>query len=241
MKKVNKRILTLVATGLISLSVAKAQDTTPAAKQPAKKTTFIMPDGSVLGPGGLDSLNKAWGPGRVAMQHSTDDDEKGIMHIVRITDEMAKLFAAQAAQQQAALKSMIGQQAPDFSLTDLSGKKWTLSELKGKVVVLNFWFTSCPPCIQEMPDLNKLTKAYKADDVVFLALTFNDVKHVERFLSSHEYDYTILTDSHDTDVAYKINSWPTSIVIDKQGKVAFTSNYNPDIYNEIAGVIEKSR
>ena len=241
MKKLIGKTLLIIAISYMSLSAVNAQDTLKAIKKAAKKITYILPDGSVLGPGGFDSLKKVWGNGRVTLIHSSKDDEMGITHVVRVTDEMQKQFAEQAAEQREELQKMIGQPAIDFSLTDIKGQKWTLSELKGKVVVLNFWFTSCPPCIQEMPDLNKLTKAYEADNVVFLAVTFNTVEKVIPFLNEHEFNYNILADAQSTATAYHVSSWPTSIVIDKQGKVAFTSNYSPNIYEDIAAVIDKSK
>ncbi len=55
--------------------------------------------------------------------------------------------------------TLLNQPAPDFSVTDMSGKKYTLAGLRGKVIVLNFWFTTCAPCIAEMPGLNAIRKA----------------------------------------------------------------------------------
>ena len=65
----------------------------------------------------------------------------------------------------------IGKPAPDFALNDINGKKVTLSEYKGKVIILNFWATFCGPCKEEMPSLNNLFLALKKDGLIVLAIS----------------------------------------------------------------------
>lgn len=113
-----------------------------------------------------------------------------------------------------------GEKALDFIVTDLRGKTIKLSELKGKVVVLNFWFTKCGPCVQEMPTLNALVKEYKNKDVVFLAITFNKKGVVENFLEETDFNYTIAANANDVISMYGVQSYPTSIVINKKGEIA---------------------
>jgi peroxiredoxin len=139
---------------------------------------------------------------------------------------------------QLAMVEMTGKPAPEFTLSDLRGKKWTLSKLKGKVVVLNFWFTSCPPCIQEMPELNELVIKYKHKDVIFLALTYNDSKKAGTFLSAHDFAYTVLPGSGKTDKDYQITSWPTSFVIGRDGKVKIASGSEENIALTLSKQIE---
>lgn len=132
---------------------------------------------------------------------------------------------------------MINKPAPDFELKDMKGNRWSLRELRNKIVVLNFWFTTCSPCIQEMPELNKLVQAYSNKNVVFLALTDNSKEQVKKFLLKRSFSYTPLLDSHDVDEKYKVYSWPTSIVIDKSGYVKTIVNSNPKIREELESVI----
>jgi thiol-disulfide isomerase/thioredoxin len=66
--------------------------------------------------------------------------------------------------------------APAFSVTSLEGKQYDLASLRGKTVVLNFWFLGCPPCVAEVPELNKLVAEFKDKNVVFLALALDDEK-----------------------------------------------------------------
>ncbi|WP_276485614.1 peroxiredoxin family protein [Paraflavitalea pollutisoli] len=205
----------VLLSGLFSLPVA-AQSGTNASDKPL---TYLLPDGRIFNPSKIDSLEQAWGTGRIAFDHTTADDEKGIIHVVRLTDEMVKASNERREAERRALNNMLHRPAPDFTLTDLQGKAWSLASLKGKIVVLNFWFTSCGPCIKEMPDLNKLTRQYDAREVVFLAITFNDADQVRAFQQRVAFDYTLLPAARATINDYKITNYPTSLVIDQQGVV----------------------
>jgi len=112
-----------------------------------------------------------------------------------------------------------GEKALDFIVTDLNGNTIKLSELKGKVVVLNFWFTRCGPCVVEMPKLNELVKEYKNKEVVFLALTFNKKGVVENFIYNTAFNYTLAANANDVITMYGIQSYPTSIIINKKGEI----------------------
>ena len=112
-----------------------------------------------------------------------------------------------------------GEKALDFIVSDLNGKTIKLSELKGKVVVLNFWFTKCGPCVQEMPSLNNLVTEFKNKDVVFLAITFNKKDVVKQFLKKKTFNYTIAANANDVVSMYGVQSFPTSIVINKKGEI----------------------
>lgn len=134
-----------------------------------------------------------------------------------------------------------GERALDFIAKDLNGKTYKLSELKGKVVVLNFWFTTCGPCIQEMPHLNELAINFKEKEVVFLALTFNKKNIVHTFLDSNPFQYTILADANHVISMYGVNSFPTSIVINKKGEIVLKElGYRTNIKEVLATSINAS-
>lgn len=114
--------------------------------------------------------------------------------------------------------------APAFSTADMDGNIVDLKSLKGKVVVLNFWFTRCNPCVEEMPELNSLVKQYKNnEDVVFLALTFDDKATVSAFLKKNAFDYTILPDSKSIVDDYIVMGYPSNLVLDKKGDIQYQS------------------
>lgn len=139
------------------------------------------------------------------------------------------------AQQKVAMGSI----APEFSGTDLNGMVLDLKSLRGKTVVVNFWFTSCAPCISEMPGLNDLAAKYKNDsNVVFLAVTYNSAEQVRAFLKTKPFNFNILAGRSDIIKQYGISGYPTSLVIDKSGNVAFSlTTYDGTNVEQLDGVI----
>lgn len=121
-------------------------------------------------------------------------------------------------------KIAYGKPAPDFELTSMDGKTFKLSELRGKVVVLNFWFAGCPPCRSEIPKLNALVEKYKDKDVVFIAPTTDDEYTAKKFLEKFPFRYNIVLDAgrfirdEYTNDGDEI-PFPQNLVIDKDGNL----------------------
>ncbi|ATP39102.1 thiol-disulfide oxidoreductase [Solibacillus sp. R5-41] len=118
-----------------------------------------------------------------------------------------------------------GQLAPDFTLRTLDGEKMTLSDLRGKRVVLNFWATWCPPCEAEMPHMQKYYEKYAKEDnveIVGVNLTYEreKVERVEQFVESYNITFPILLEP-DASVAkkYKFVTIPATFMIDTEGKI----------------------
>ena len=109
----------------------------------------------------------------------------------------------------------------ELAFEDLEGKKYDLESLKGKVIVLNFWFTKCKPCIAEFPDLNKLKEKFKSTPVEFCAVTCNNKETVAEFLLKHKLDFTIVPNANGMINTFKIPHYPFNIVIDKEGKIEY--------------------
>lgn len=115
-----------------------------------------------------------------------------------------------------------GDVAPDFKLQDTKGNTVTLSELRGKVVMVNFWATWCPPCKEEMPSMERLNKLMANDDFVMLAINTEKEGRsvVPAFLKQNPHDFTVLYD--DTGVVqqqYGVFKFPESFIIRKDGIV----------------------
>lgn len=122
--------------------------------------------------------------------------------------------------------------APAFKVTALDGKKYELSALKGKVVVLNFWGIGCAPCVREIPALNQLPKRYKGKNVVFLAIAGDDKDSLKPFLAKHPFDYQVVERGFKSTQAYGVDSFPQHVVIDKQGRIVARLSGGTDTRHE---------
>ena len=129
--------------------------------------------------------------------------------------------------------------APDITATDLKGKTVRLSNLKGKLVVINIWGIGCGPCIAEMPELNKLVKQFPdRNKVVFLGITGDKTQSLIKFLRVHAYDYTVLNNAANLSEKFNTNSLPVHIVIGRQGEIISKSiGARADIREYLEGLI----
>lgn len=117
--------------------------------------------------------------------------------------------------------TVIKTKAPNFKLSDLNNKELSLSDLKGKKVFLNFWATWCPPCKEEMPEIQKLYEETENSDLVIISVEIGEpLSTVKSFIASNKYSFKVLLDS-DQSVAtkYNIASIPTSYFIDIDGNI----------------------
>jgi peroxiredoxin len=114
-----------------------------------------------------------------------------------------------------------GSMAPDFTLKDLKGNSVTLSQLRGKVVFLNFWATWCPPCRAEMPAMERLNEVYGSQDFVMLAVNIEeDVEAVKAFLKENPHSFSVLLDLEaNAQNLYGVYRFPETFLIDKKGKI----------------------
>jgi len=111
-------------------------------------------------------------------------------------------------------------QAANFTLQDIEGHPWTLSSLKGKVVLVNFWATWCPPCKKEMPDLEALYNRFKDQGFVILAISDEKLTTVAPFIADHKYTYPILLDpARKINDLYKVDGIPKSFVYNRKGQL----------------------
>ncbi len=112
----------------------------------------------------------------------------------------------------------------DFTLAELDGKEWTLKEQRGKVVLLNFWATWCPPCRKEMPDLETLYRQFKDQGLVILAISDEDQGKVRPFVAEQKVSYPILLDpGRKVNKLFQIEGIPKTFVYDRNGKLVAQS------------------
>jgi peroxiredoxin len=123
--------------------------------------------------------------------------------------------------------------APEFELRDPAGKQVSLTKLRGKVVLLNFWASWCPPCIEEMPAMEKLHQELTKDGLVILAVNFQEgPEQVKEFLAKYNLTFTALLD-RDGKVSELYQAWalPVSVVISKRGEIAARAMGSKDWYS----------
>ena len=109
-------------------------------------------------------------------------------------------------------------QHANFTLADLSGKQWTLKSLTGKVVLVNFWATWCPPCRKEMPDLETIYRRFEERGLVILAISDEDASKVKPFIEEHKFSYPILLDpGRKVNKTFRVFGIPKSFLYDRNG------------------------
>jgi len=150
------------------------------------------------------------------------------------------------------LKSkMLNETAPAFTLSDINSKQVSLSDYKGKIVILDLWATWCVPCIASFPAMQKQIK--KHPDVVFLFIAVNEkgndvLERVKKFINKNKYNFHVLidepingtSDKYIITSSYKPNGIPAKYFIDRAGKLRFKSkgfNTDSELINEIDAII----
>ena len=146
-------------------------------------------------------------------------------------------------------KAMLNEAAPSFALMNLDGKKVNIQDLKGKVVIVDFWATWCGPCKASFPGMQKIVEKYKNDQNV--KFVFIDTwergedkeKNAKDFITTNKYTFDVLMDNEDKVVAqFKVDGIPTKFVIDKEGMIRFKSvgfdGSDDKLISELTAMIE---
>ena len=110
----------------------------------------------------------------------------------------------------------------EFSLPDLDGKPHTLDQYRGKWVVINFWSTTCAPCLQEIPELDAFHRRHKDSDAVVLGVNYEDIKvsWLQDFMASVPMSYPVLRAKPDAPTAFgPITMLPTTIMVSPEGRL----------------------
>lgn len=134
----------------------------------------------------------------------------------------------------------LGQIAPDFTLTDIDGKTFSLSDYRGKVVVIDLMATWCGPCVAEMSHLKELYTNYRARGVVIMSIDVDPSERNEviRQFKANYGDEWIFASGPGVGTTYGVLYIPTLYIIDKQGRIAY-KNVGLTPYSTLAGEIDK--
>jgi len=134
--------------------------------------------------------------------------------VIKTLEDGTKEFRLQKVPQE-------GMSSPAFSVRTLDGKTISSSELRGKVIILNFWFIGCEACRGMEPKLNEFKARFAGTDAVFLAMTSDSKDALERYLKKEQFDYIQVANAKGTMSQFSFRGFPKNIVIDKQGKIVY--------------------
>ena len=115
--------------------------------------------------------------------------------------------------------SFIGKKVPSMALTTLDGQTVDPAAMGGKLVLLNFWFAACKPCITEIPSLNELQKKYKDNDLVVVSVSTDRRSVVERVAEKYEKSYIVVPEGKPLADKLKVVTFPTTFLIDRTGTI----------------------
>jgi thiol-disulfide isomerase/thioredoxin len=151
------------------------------------------------------------------------------------------IFIPQGPKKPARAESMkllpVGELAPDWQLSDAQGKTHSLSEYRGKVVVMDFWATWCGPCSEVMPRMQKLHEKYKDNGVVVFGVNAWEQSDPVAFVKKKRYSYELLLKGEGIAEAYKVTTLPVIYIIGADGKIIYCHEGVDD--KNLSSVIEK--
>jgi thiol-disulfide isomerase/thioredoxin len=131
----------------------------------------------------------------------------------------------------------VGETAPDWKLTDARGRAHTLSEYRGRVVVLDFWATWCGPCARVMPRLEKLHRKYREQGLVVFGVNSFETGDPVAMMKKKNYTYGLLLKGEEMAPAYRVESLPVVYVIGADGRILY-AHAGPD-HKDLPDLIEK--
>lgn len=132
----------------------------------------------------------------------------------------------------------------DFTLTDLNGSAVRLSELRGKVVIIEFWATWCPPCKESVPELNKVADKFRDKNFQLIGISVDKggeaLSNVRAFVKENAVAYPVMVDSGKVNVAYGVNGIPAMFIIDKEGRIVKRhTGFIPDLAQILSKDVEE--
>lgn len=179
-------------------------------------TLIKKPDGSIVASSDIMEILES---GEWNIKPTTAADGTSYLQLIKLTEAEKEIIKTQPKQPMPPSK-LKGEPMPYFNIADLEGNVINTENTKGKVVVFNFWFASCPPCIQEIPELNDVYEKYKNNDaVVFAAVTFEQEEKIAQFQEKYNFKYPIIGNEITFSQKITKGGYPTNVVVKKDGAI----------------------
>ena len=161
----------------------------------------------------MSKLMELMNSGEWSMEPVKDNDGKLLyLQLKKATEEEKKMMSEMPMPGNSS--DLIGKNAPGFEMKDSKGNHISFENTKGKVVVLNFWFTACKPCIAEIPELNEVYEKYKNDtNVVFASITFEKKEKVDTFLKKYPIKYPVVSDEKEICDLFKTSGCAENAIV----------------------------
>lgn len=236
--------ITLLIFGLFSSQALQAQSLQAQPKKMSLTEKSIVKDSSgMIYPYAIWS--KLMQSGNYSLKPVSFNDDNDQFILFELTEKDKEEMIKRTPKPKESTYFVTGSSFGKFKTTDINRNKLNLQEMKGKIVVFNFWFINCPPCKREIPELNKLVDKYKdRNDVVFIAVALDDRSDLLDFLKTTPFNYKIVDGGRWITQGFGINSFPTNVVVDQNGAVQFhATGYSLSLPNwidkTIASLIEK--
>ncbi|WP_304064629.1 TlpA family protein disulfide reductase [Pedobacter glucosidilyticus] len=210
---------------VIAFATAKsfAQTEAPKIETPPVTREITVVDSTGL-PYSTEYWNKAVKSGKYKLERRYEMGQKPVFLLKERTEDEIDAQLAKAPRPRLSTCFKDGDTFKYSNLTDIKGKKIAAKDLVGKILVINFWFVSCPPCRQEIPELNDLVKKFSNEkDVIFVAIALDQAESVENFLKLFPFNYSQVPDGRYYADKFRVTQYPTHVIIDRTAKVSFHS------------------
>lgn len=153
---------------------------------------------------------------------SASNYPEGISHCKAVFDNMLKTTGSASS----TADCLIGYQLPDFEATTMDGKKISNHSLKGKITIINFWFTACRPCVAEIPGFDHIIEKYGRDKLNYISIGRDSKEEVSEFLDKHPWRFDHIVDAESLIKGEFMFMWgfPTTMVINEAGEIIHAIN-----------------
>ncbi|MEJ2396256.1 MAG: TlpA disulfide reductase family protein [Candidatus Thiodiazotropha sp.] len=191
------------------------------------------------------------GPGEQAATEAVAKQMLGVAAMLeQLTQPTAAISLAENAMPRGEIQTLVELAEPQpvtpFNLAQIDGRRYDTKEFQDKVVLLNFWATWCPPCVEELPSLNRLQQRYADRALRIVSIDFRETpEQMASFLQRTPVEFPVLMDG-DGQVAlnWQVFSFPSSFIIDRQGHIRYSANRaidwdSPEVWQVIEKLLEE--